>query len=65
MAIPTCTRCNNNQFELKVVTPIGSEYKVNFIQCNKCGVVIGVLEFYEIGALILQLAERLNVPLDR
>ena len=65
MAISTCTRCNNKQFELKVVRPIGSEYNVNFIQCNKCGGVLGVLESLEVSALILQLAERLNVPLDR
>ena len=65
MAISTCTKCGNTKFELKVVEPIGADYKVNFIQCNNCGGVIGALDFYVISELILQLAERLKVPLDR
>lgn len=65
MATSTCTKCGKTQFEFKLVEPIGADYKVNFIQCNSCGGVIGVLDFYAIGELILRLAEGLKVPLDQ
>ena len=63
MAESKCLNCGNTQFEVKVATPEGSNFKINFVQCNNCGGVVGALEFYDTGALILQLAEKLNHPL--
>ncbi len=63
MAVSTCTKCDNTQFELKEVTPRDSEFILSFIQCTSCGGVIGVIDFYNVGELIHQLAGKLNVSL--
>lgn len=63
MAISTCTKCDNTQFEVKEVTPQNSNFRLYFVQCTSCGGVIGVIDFYNIGDLIHQLADELNVPL--
>ena len=65
MASSTCTKCGNTQFELKEVSPRESSFILNFIQYTGCGGVIGVIDFYNIGELIHQLANKLNVPLNR
>lgn len=64
MAMPTCVKCGKTSFELREATPSNSDYRVNFVQCSNCGGVIGVLDFYNIGDLILRLADRLNVKLE-
>jgi len=65
MAISTCTKCDNTQFEVKEVSPRESNFILNFVQCNSCGAVIGVIDYFNVGELIHQLAEELNVPLRR
>ena len=65
MAMSTCTKCGNTQFEVKEVSPGESNFKFNFIQCTSCGGVIGVLDYFNIGELIHQLAEELKVPFRR
>jgi uncharacterized Zn finger protein len=63
MAQSKCPKCESTSFELVLRTPSGSDYQLSFIQCSQCGGVVGVLDFYNIGDLILRLAEKLNVPL--
>ena len=65
MAISTCTKCGNTQFEVKEASPGESNFKLNFVQCTSCGGVIGVLDFHNIGDLIHRLAAKLNVPLNQ
>lgn len=65
MALSTCIKCGNSSFENKEVTPRNSEFILSFIQCTSCGGVIGVVDFYNVGELIHQLAEKLNVSLSR
>ncbi|HEB36002.1 hypothetical protein LCGC14_1696520 [marine sediment metagenome] len=65
MANSICTKCDNNHFELKEVSPRDSEFILYFVQCTSCGGVIGVIDFYNIGELIHQLAKQLNVSLKR
>ena len=65
MATSNCTKCGNTQFEVKVVEPGESNFKFNFVQCTGCGGVVGVLDYWNIGELIHQLAEELNVPFRR
>jgi len=64
MARSSCVKCDHNIFEITEFTPSGADYKINFVQCSKCGGVVGVLDFYNIGQLILNLANRLNVSLS-
>ena len=63
MAQSKCPGCWNTSFELVVKTPSGSDFALNFIQCSRCGGVVGVLESYNIGELILSLAKKLNVSI--
>jgi len=64
MAISTCIKCGHISFELKEVTPIGSAFRLYFIQCAGCGGVIGVMDLYNIGHLIHKLANELDVSLE-
>ena len=65
MAISKCTKCDNTNFEVKIVDPAESNFKFNFVQCTSCGGVVGVLDYWNIGELIHQLAEQLKVPFRR
>lgn len=52
MAISTCVKCNNSFFDLKQAEPSGSAYKLFFVQCSKCGGVVGIQEYYNNGAVL-------------
>jgi predicted nucleic-acid-binding Zn-ribbon protein len=60
MALPTCVKCGSTLFETKEVTPRGSNFKLNFVQCSSCGGVVGVLDFYNIGGMLQTLAKKLG-----
>jgi len=59
-----CPKCSSSRFEAVVETPKKSNFKLLFVRCESCGTVVGVLDFYNIGALIHDLAEKINVKLD-
>lgn len=63
MAMSTCVRCGNSHFEMVEQTPSGSEYVLEFIQCSKCGGVAGILDYHNVGELVLRLADKLNLDL--
>jgi predicted nucleic-acid-binding Zn-ribbon protein len=52
MASSTCVKCGSTSFEIKLNTPHGSNFKIYFVQCSSCGGVVGVTDFYNIGAEI-------------
>jgi len=60
MASSKCPSCNNHSFELKVLTPSDSKYKVNSVQCSNCGAVVGVLEFTSTEYLINQQDQKIK-----
>jgi predicted nucleic-acid-binding Zn-ribbon protein len=64
MAQPTCVKCGNTSFETRAYSPVGANFKLTFVQCTMCGGVIGVMDFYNIGQLIHDLATKLGRPLD-
>jgi hypothetical protein len=63
MATSRCPKCASSSFELENFTPRNSEFKLSFVQCSSCGAVVGVLDYYNIGQLIHDLAKKLNVHL--
>ena len=63
MPLSSYIKCDHNQFEVTEFTPSGSDYKLSLVQCSRCGGVVGALDFYNIGQLILNLADGLNVSL--
>lgn len=63
MATSKCPSCNNHSFEMKEISPRGSQFKYNFIQCSACGAVVGVVDYFNTARLLHNLAEQLNVEL--
>jgi hypothetical protein len=63
MATSTCVKCEGKRFEIKEVSPNGATFKYYFIQCASCGGVVGVTDFYNIGAALKKLATKLGVSL--
>ena len=65
MAYSKCPKCDSTSFEMQEAKVSGARFKLMFIQCSRCGAVIGVQDYYNIGNLIYKLAEKLHVNLDR
>jgi NAD-dependent SIR2 family protein deacetylase len=63
MAKPTCIKCGGQIFEAVEFRPQKSKYDQLFIQCAKCGGVVGVKDQQNSSILIQKLAEKLNVKL--
>jgi len=59
-----CPKCEHTSFEMAETEVKGSRYKQMFIRCSSCGTVVGVTEYYNIGAKLDILANKLNVRLD-
>jgi predicted nucleic-acid-binding Zn-ribbon protein len=63
MATSTCIKCDNHSFEVKLAEPKKGAFKMYFVQCTSCGGVVGVTEFYSIGAMLLKLGKFLGINL--
>ena len=61
MALPTCIKCGNTTFELKENEPLKSKFKYMFVQCTGCGGVVGVVDFFNIGAELQRLMKKLGI----
>lgn len=57
--------CNSSSFELAEEEPTGSKFKLNFVRCSSCGAVVGVLDYYNIGAVLNKLGKRLGFDLEK
>ena len=55
-----CPKCGNGWFELVTEEPQGSRFKDNFVTCTSCGTVVGVVEFFNNGATLVDLQEHVN-----
>jgi hypothetical protein len=64
MAISQCPKCDGHYFELKLTEISGAAFKFYFVQCSKCGAVVGTQPFNNTEALIRALAKKLKVKLD-
>lgn len=60
-----CPVCNSTEFEVVNEIPANSNYELIFVRCRKCLSVIGVIDYYNVGALIKKLAFKLKVDLDK
>ena len=64
MAISRCIKCDSTNFELVVKNGIsGSNYKFCFIQCSSCGGVVGVTDYYNLGAALEKISAKLGIRL--
>ncbi|HMK03805.1 MAG TPA: hypothetical protein VK489_06420 [Ferruginibacter sp.] len=60
MAYSKCPKCDNTYFEVTENAPTKSNYKLLFVQCSKCGSVVGTMDFYNIGTLIGELEKKVD-----
>ena len=60
MAVSKCGSCGNHSFELKEVSPHTSRYKMFFVQCQSCGVPVGVAPYSNTAFAIEQLTEKVE-----
>lgn len=58
-----CPKCEGTSFETEIETPKNSRFKLLFVRCASCGVVISVLDYYNIGAMLEKLGDKLGVNL--
>jgi len=58
-------KCQSNSFEAKTVEMEGYIYGVKFIQCSKCGTVIGVLPFHDTAHTVSELSGELFVEVEK
>lgn len=62
MARSTCVKCGNHQFKVVAQDRVkNSSYKLNFVQCAACGTVVGVMEYYNLGAMINKILQKLGI----
>jgi hypothetical protein len=63
MAQSTCTKCNNTTFQITHKAGIiGAEYAHDFIQCAKCGGVVGVVGAINNTVLLYTIMDKLGIP---
>jgi len=60
MAISKCPKCDNTYFEVAHNSPSKSNYKLMFVQCSKCGAVVGTMDYYNIGTKIEELEKKVE-----
>jgi len=51
MRLPKCPACPSTTFENHPTQLNGYRFPVNFVQCARCGVVVGVLPYWDAGYL--------------
>lgn len=62
MAMSRCVKCDGTTFEAVRTESIrGTEFAFTFIQCAKCGGVVGVLEALNNSLYLLKIAEKFGV----
>ncbi len=67
MSLSKCPSCSSNHFQSMPQSVPGYNFPLNFIQCSRCGAVVGVMPEYDPGILanqnkaaIAKLEQRLN-----
>jgi len=59
-----CPKCKNTAFEVVNEKPVNSNYNLILVRCTECKVVVGALDYYNVGALVRKLAEKMHIDLD-
>jgi len=56
-----CPKCDNGSFEVVENEPRLSNFKLLFVQCDKCGAVAGVLDYHNIGETLKIIMDKLGI----
>jgi hypothetical protein len=61
MASSKCPVCTSTSFEGVLQSKVpGYNFKLNFIQCSRCGVVVGVMPFHDPSAVGEQIRKEIS-----
>jgi hypothetical protein len=60
MAVSTCPKCDSHRFELKDGTPKNSRFNFSYVQCSSCGALVGVMDYFNVGAETQDIKKQLN-----
>ncbi|OHW40723.1 hypothetical protein BHC62_15340 [Pseudomonas sp. 06C 126] len=60
MASSKCVKCDGTSFEMKEAKIAGSNFRMMFVQCSRCGGVVGVTEFMNAGSMLERIARKLG-----
>lgn len=60
MALSKCPKCDSTQFEVQENSPVGSRFKIIFVQCSRCGCVVGVTDYRNIGYEVQEVKQELQ-----
>lgn len=60
--MPKCPKegCTGMTFIMKEFTPINSRFKYNAICCFVCDSIVGVVEYYNVGAEVVSLKDTIS-----
>jgi hypothetical protein len=64
MAQSKCGFCNNTSFELKETTPLNSNFKMYFIQCNSCGHPVGTVDYRNTNVILDEVKQNLQSDIE-
>ena len=56
-----CAHCGSFSWELHTESPIGSNFKINFVRCNICKIPVGTMEFFNLHSSIEVLQKKVEV----
>lgn len=65
MAQSKCSKCESPNFEIVPVKPGTCQFSLTFVQCSKCGTVVGVLESKNINDRLDQIDKYLATTLTQ
>lgn len=67
MALPTCPKpdCNSHLFSTQILEPSGSAFKLFAVCCSRCGAVVGVMDYYNLGSMLVKLGKKLGVDVTK
>lgn len=60
MAIPTCPRCEGRSFEMSTAVVGNSQYQQSLLLCSKCGSVLGLTEYLNVGSRVEELRQQMT-----
>ena len=59
-----CGKCNGMSFKIVEQSPLGSAFKLMFVQCSSCNVPIGAMEYFNSGAKVEEQTKELKKDLS-
>jgi translation initiation factor 2 beta subunit (eIF-2beta)/eIF-5 len=60
MALSTCVKCGGQSFEVVEGNVVGANFRLWFIQCSRCGGVVGVQEYLNVSAMVGDVREKVD-----